>query len=362
MHFPTSVRRCCVRCHPLNNFGSSVDAPPPLFALQRWGGTEVHAPTLDKQVGASKKDRLQFQFSFFPGKIYFQKCVRGVNQNQESANSSKLFCEIFCHTSFAPSKMKTFVEHSCLCWNESKLWMNARLQESVRLRCAQELRGSLLTHWIPDFRKVLDSDTGSCVRLKQQVVDADHFLPHSITTLIAPSAPVRAVSNAARASSSGKWCVTSGLAFTFPEAIMDSAVGYLSSGAQDQSVRQVPFWLGLGVNQTFESVECVVSGGGQNDKSFKRNNNEVRSSLRVQRKQIITFEDMFFKCAYVLAYLKMPRMSTSRTAAFTMGSFTSAGPSPTRTSTPPDLVACTRRNSFPQKAATNMIRAEKHAD
>lgn len=36
----------------------------------------------------------------------------------------------------------------------------------------------------------------------------------------------------------------------------------------------------------------------------------------------------------------MPRMSTSRTAAFTMGIWISAAPRPTSTSVPPLLVAC----------------------
>lgn len=36
----------------------------------------------------------------------------------------------------------------------------------------------------------------------------------------------------------------------------------------------------------------------------------------------------------------MPRMSTSRTAALTIGNCTSAAPKPTKTITPPDFVAC----------------------
>jgi hypothetical protein len=43
--------------------------------------------------------------------------------------------------------------------------------------------------------------------------------------------------------------------------------------------------------------------------------------------------------SYQLTYLKMPRMSTSRTAALTMGNVTSEGPSPTNTTQPPDSVA-----------------------
>lgn len=42
---------------------------------------------------------------------------------------------------------------------------------------------------------------------------------------------------------------------------------------------------------------------------------------------------------YVLAYLNIPLMSTSRTAAFTIGMLIEAGPSPTSTITPPDFVA-----------------------
>ena len=41
-----------------------------------------------------------------------------------------------------------------------------------------------------------------------------------------------------------------------------------------------------------------------------------------------------------LQYLKTPRMSTSLTAALTIGTVTVGGPSPTRHTTPPDFVAC----------------------
>ena len=49
-----------------------------------------------------------------------------------------------------------------------------------------------------------------------------------------------------------------------------------------------------------------------------------------------------------LAYLKMPRMSTSLTAALTMGMLTVGGPNPTSTKTPPDFVAYMKekRNEF----------------
>ena len=47
---------------------------------------------------------------------------------------------------------------------------------------------------------------------------------------------------------------------------------------------------------------------------------------------------VFEHTTYVLAYLKMPLMSTSLTAAFTMGSLTSGAPNPTSTKTPPDFV------------------------
>lgn len=54
-----------------------------------------------------------------------------------------------------------------------------------------------------------------------------YFLKQSMITLMAPPAPVLAVSNASSAFSSGKWCVIRGLASTWPEAIIASAVGYL---------------------------------------------------------------------------------------------------------------------------------------
>ena len=57
----------------------------------------------------------------------------------------------------------------------------------------------------------------------------DYFLKQSMMTLMAPPAPVRAVSKALIASSSGKWCVTRGLAFTLPDAIIANAVGYLQT-------------------------------------------------------------------------------------------------------------------------------------
>lgn len=43
--------------------------------------------------------------------------------------------------------------------------------------------------------------------------------------------------------------------------------------------------------------------------------------------------------SYQLTYLKIPRISTSRTEALTIGKVTSAGPSPTNTTQPPDSVA-----------------------
>ena len=43
---------------------------------------------------------------------------------------------------------------------------------------------------------------------------------------------------------------------------------------------------------------------------------------------------------YQLAYLKIPLMSTSLTAAFRIGSLTSAAPIPTSTSVPPLFVDC----------------------
>lgn len=43
--------------------------------------------------------------------------------------------------------------------------------------------------------------------------------------------------------------------------------------------------------------------------------------------------------SYQFTYLKIPRISTSRTEALTIGKVTSAGPSPTNTTQPPDSVA-----------------------
>lgn len=45
------------------------------------------------------------------------------------------------------------------------------------------------------------------------------------------------------------------------------------------------------------------------------------------------------KKTYQLTYRNIPRMSTSLVAALTIGTLTSAGPRPTSTITPPDLVA-----------------------
>ncbi len=65
-----------------------------------------------------------------------------------------------------------------------------------------------------------------------------------------------------------------------------------------------------------------------------------------KKKHLFTNVKYQFMCltnknvAYVLTYLKMPLMSTSLMAAFTMGNLTSAGPRPISTITPPALVAC----------------------
>jgi len=49
-------------------------------------------------------------------------------------------------------------------------------------------------------------------------------------------------------------------------------------------------------------------------------------------------------CVYQFVYLNMPLMSTSLTDASTMGILISGAPSPTSTTTPPDLVACTQEH------------------
>jgi len=48
---------------------------------------------------------------------------------------------------------------------------------------------------------------------------------------------------------------------------------------------------------------------------------------------------MYAYFTHVLQYRKTPLMSTSLTAAFTIGRFTIAGPNPTSNKQPPDFVA-----------------------
>jgi len=59
------------------------------------------------------------------------------------------------------------------------------------------------------------------------VISLYSILAHWMTTLIAPPAPVRAVSNASMVCSSVKWWVIIGLTSTTPDATIASAVGYL---------------------------------------------------------------------------------------------------------------------------------------
>lgn len=49
--------------------------------------------------------------------------------------------------------------------------------------------------------------------------------------------------------------------------------------------------------------------------------------------------------SYQFTYLKIPRISTSRTEALTIGKVTSAGPSPTNTTQPPDSVALQQKSN-----------------